>query len=430
VRSSWKLAWRRILRGTSNRRSNRHALQELSRSLALIVDREAIEASVAARIRELFDPERLIILKPDEVTANFIPGFSFGLDPAGLAGWQLLARGKLPRWLLANETCLVLDRQPGVHEYLDPAERDVLDRLRLNVCAPMISLNRLTGILLLGSDRSGWGLDRGDFELLDLLASQASLAFENAALYRAQRERLVRLYQAERLAAVGQLAAGVAHEIRNPLTAIRSTMQYLLRDLDPAGPRHPLVAEILSEVDRINTIVGGLLILGRSGELRRSEMDLLATLRGAVQLVQARAAEQSVTIAGDLGGGPCLLLGDAGQLKQVFLNLMMNALQSMPQGGRITVSVGPWLPPAGAATHDWVEVRIEDNGPGIPPDQLRRVFERFYTTQREGTGLGLAICQGIVEQHEGEIHLDSEVGKGTTVSLRLPRIEGEPWPES
>lgn len=422
------------------RRTNRRAVQELSRSLALIVDREALEASVAARIRELFDPDRMAVLEPDLASGGFLPGFSFGLAEADLESLRVAARGKLARWLSVNQTCLVLDRQPGVHEYLDPAERDLLDRLRLNLCVPMVSLNRLTGILLLGSDRPRWVAGRGDLELLNLLASQASLAFENAALYRAQRERLDRLYRAERLAAVGQLAAGVAHEIRNPLTAIRSTMQYLLRGLDPDEPKHQLVEDLLSEVDRINSTVGGLLSLSRTGDLRKSETDLLEPLEKAVQLVQARAAEQGVEIQSDASGngagahgrgqGGLRVLADAGQLKQVFLNLLINALQSMPEGGRISVAVTPWSPQFGNARAPWVQVRIQDTGPGIPPEQVRRVFDPFYTTKHDGTGLGLAICHGIIEQHEGEIQLESEMGAGTIVWVRLPLSEGEPWPTS
>ncbi len=427
-----KLIFRGIFDRWRRRRANRRAVQELSRSLALIVDREALEASVAARIRELLDPDRMVILEPDRTEGAFLPGFSFGLAESELVGLQVPARGKLARWLSVNETCLILDRQPGVHEYLDPAERDLLDRLRLNVCVPMLSLNRLTGILLLGLGRPGGGLGRGDAELLNLLASQASLAFENAGLYRAQRERLDRLHRAERLAAVGQLAAGVAHEIRNPLTAIRSTMQYLLRDLDPGTPKHQLVEELLSEVDRINGTVGGLLSLSRSGEIRKSEVDLLTTLRKAVQLVQARAAEQGVEIRSDLAVESLRVLGDDGQLKQVFLNLLLNALQAMSNGGRISVTAHPWSPRSGLNPRDasWAEICIKDTGPGMPPDQLRRVFDPFFTTKRDGTGLGLAICHGIIEQHEGEIHLESEVGEGTTVAVRLPLAEGETWPTS
>ena len=152
----------------------------------------------------------------------------------------------------------------------------------------------------------------------------------------------------------------------------------------------------------------------------RVEIDLREPLGRAVQLVAARAAEQEVAIDSDLGGRALRVLGDAGQLQQVFLNLLLNAVQSMPGGGRIAVAAMPWPSLRDPEEARWAQVRIADTGAGIPPDQLRRVFDPFYTTKRDGTGLGLAICHGIVEQHEGEIQIDSEVGAGTTVSVRLP----------
>jgi signal transduction histidine kinase len=411
--------FQRLLDSFRRRRVDRRAVQELGRSLALIVDREALEASLAARIRELFDPERLIVLEP--VAVEFRPTLSFGVEESELEGVGVPGRGKLARWLTVNETSFVLDRQPGVFEYLDPEERELFRRLRLNVAVPMISLNRLTGILLLGFDGSLRRLARSDLELLGLLARQASLAFENTALYREQRERLDRLHRAERLASVGQLAAGVAHEIRNPLTAIRSTMQYLLQDFDTAEPKHQLVEELLSEVDRINNTVGSLLSLSRSGELRLVEIDVLDPLAKAVQLLRARAREQGVEIDASLPAEPVPALGDSGQLKQVFLNLLLNAIQSMPGGGLVRVTV---------ATEGRVEIRISDTGPGIPPDKLRQVFDPFYTTKSDGTGLGLAICHSIVEQHQGEIEIKSEEGSGTAVVVRLPPAGRQAWPTS
>ena len=419
---SRKLLFGGMLGRWRRRKIDRRTFQDLGRSLALIVDREALEASVAARIRELFDPDRLVILQPDAEGASFVPTFSTGLGSEDLAGLRIASRGKLARWLSVNETSLALDQRPGVYEYLDTGEKELLARLRLDLCVPMIHLNRLTGILLLGSDRKGWSPSRADIEMLDLLASQASLAFENAALYRAQSERLDRLHRAERLAAVGQLAAGLAHEIRNPLTAIRSTMQYLLKGLDPGEPRHELVEELLSEVDRINSTVSGLLSLSRSGELRLAEIDLLAPLSASVHLVQARADEQNVALEPGFGGEPLPVLGDGGQLKQVFLNLLLNALQATPEGGRITVTAGLWGPPGGGRAARWGQVRIADTAPGISQEELRRVFDPFFTTKRDGTGLGLAICHGIVEQHQGEIRLESEIGRGTTALVRLPLV--------
>lgn len=417
---SRRLPFDGILGRWRSRKVDRRAFQDLGRSLALIVDRDAIEASVAARVRELFAPDLLVILQPDSEGASFVPTFAQGLSLEALADAAVATRGKLARWLSVNETSLALHQQPGVFEYLETAEKELLTRLRLDVCVPMIHLNRLIGILLLGRDRERWSPSRTEIEMLDLLASQASLAFENAALYRAQSERLDRLHRAERLAAVGQLAAGLAHEIRNPLTAIRSTMQYLLKDLNPDEPRHQLVEELLSEVDRINSTVGGLLSLSRSGELRLAEIDLLAPLSASIHLVQARADEQNVILETSFGHDLLPVLGDAGQLKQVFLNLLLNALQSMPEGGRITLTAGLWSPPSGAGR--WAQVRMIDTGPGISADELRKVFDPFFTTKRDGTGLGLAICHGIVEQHQGEIRLESEVGRGTTALVRLPLV--------
>ncbi len=428
LKSRWPLfeglfgRWRR--RGV-----DRRAFQELGRALALIVDREALESSVAARLREMFDPDRIVFLEPDLGEAVFRPGFSFGIEDAALSGVEILGRGKLARWLKVNEISFVRDRQPGVFDYLDPVEQDLFRRLGIDVAVPMVSINRLTGILLLGCDRPGRWLVGRDLELLQLLSAQVSLAFENAALYRAQQDRLDRLHRAERLAAVGQLAAGVAHEIRNPLTAIRSTMQYLLHGFAPDEPHHELVAELLSEVDRINGTVGGLLSLGRPGELHLTEFDLIDPLSASVHLVQARATEQGVALEARLGSEPLRVRGDSGQLKQVFLNLLLNSLQSMPGGGRITVAAASWSPPSSPGAR-WAQVRIADTGPGIPPDQVRRVFDPFYTTKRDGTGLGLAICHGIVERHQGEIELESEEGRGTTASVRLPLVENAAWPTS
>lgn len=405
--------WRR-------RQVTQRAVQEFNRSLALIVDREALESSVSVRIRELFSPDRLLLLRPDEMRSDFVPSLSFGFSDTDLEGARISSRDKLARWLLVNETCLVLARQPEVFDYLDAPEKSFLVRLRLSLCVPLLSLNRLTGILLLGADRADWTVTRKDLELLGILAGQVSLALENADLYRDQRERLDRLHRAERLAAVGQLAAGIAHEIRNPLTAIRSTMQYLQKGFPPDEPKGELVAELLSEVDRINGTIGNLLTLSRSHELRMTELDLRESLDTLVTLMTAQAAEQGVEVTYDPGPAGLRLYGDSGALRQIFLNLLKNALEAMPGGGRLGIEVRAFLPQDVLSSARWVEISIRDTGPGIPEDQLRRVFDPFFTTKPEGTGLGLAISHGLVAQHQGEISFENGNGKGTVVRVRLP----------
>jgi len=407
------------LRSTRSTGSER-LLQDLNRSLSLIIDSEALEASIATRIGEIFDADRVAIFPLEPFRGLFVPGASVGFDRAALAGVALRQRGHLARWLLVNETCLIVPSAAGVYDYLDEPERVLLTALGVRVCAPLIAGNRLTGIMLLGSARSDWTLLPPEIERLLLVGGQAGLAIENARLYSEQRDRLKRLHRAERLAAAGELAAGVAHDIRNPLTAIRSTVQYLRQDYAESSPKRELVEGILSEVDRIDRTVAGLLSLSRPSRAALEPTDFGEAVRQSLVLVAAQAQKQDVTLEGSSETGRFRVMGDPGELKQLVVNLLMNALQATPPGGRVSVSateVGSHAPPGRG-----VQLTVEDTGAGIQPEHLERVFDPFFTTKREGTGLGLAICHGIVQRHEGEIDIASEAGRGTRVVVRLPLL--------
>jgi signal transduction histidine kinase len=307
-----------------------------------------------------------------------------------------------------------------VYDYLSGEEQAMLARLGVRICVPLISLNRLTGIIMLGSSRPDWELSAQEIELVQLLAGQAGLAFENSYLYHEQRDRLRRIYRAERLAAAGQLAAGVAHEIRNPLTAIRSTVQYVVQDYAEGSPKRALLQELLAEVDRIDRTVNGLLSLTRAKEFVPEPVDVLDVLEQSIVLVNAQAQRQGVRTERQHVSQEMRVVGDTSELKQVFLNLLLNALQAMPEGGLLRSCVEEWRSGMGAPSGRWVQIRISDSGVGIPADQIDKIFDPFFTTKREGTGLGLSVCHSIIHRHEGEIDVQSEVGKGTTVSVRLP----------
>jgi two-component system, NtrC family, sensor kinase len=400
--------------------SDRQGLKDFNRSLVLIVDPEALQASVAARVQELTGAGRLIILQLDADKQRLTPTFSVGAEQEAVAGLSFRRRGRLARWLLTNEACLVIPRAPGVAASLEETERRTLARLDIQVCVPLVSLNRLIGLILLGSGRSAWSLDADRIDLLQLMASQAGLAFENALLNREQRDRLRRLDRAERLAVAGQLAAGVAHEIRNPLTSIRSTVQYLLQDYSKDNPKRVFVEEVLSEVDRIDRTVGGLLSLTRAHEIEWSEVDLADLLDQTLVLVTAQAQRQGVAIGREPWDPSVAVRGDSMQLKQVCLNLLLNALQAMPDGGTLTVSLGRERSSLSDDGLIRALVRIADTGIGIPREHMDEVFDPFFTTKREGTGLGLSVSYWIVQRHDGELDLTSEPGRGTTVSVRLP----------
>ena len=399
----------------------RRAVQELRRSLALIVDREALETNVASHVRELFNPDLLVILQLDPTTSDHRLSFCSGIRREQLDNMALATDGRLAQWFRVNETCLVVGRDRGVINYLDRDERQLLERMQARICAPLLARNHLLGVLILGSARP-WRPGRRDAELLLQLANQASLAFQNAALYRDLRKRLDRLHRADRLAAVGQLAAGVAHEVSNPLTIIRSTMQYLGGSgvADPSARQS--IADLIDEVDRIDQIVGNLLSLARPSHFQPEEVDLAELVQDTLRLIEAQARQQTVRLERRLES-PINLKADAAQLRQLLLNLVLNALQAMPDGGKITVSAQrEQIEPASTTAKSRAQIRLEiaDDGPGIAADQIKSVFDPFFTTKREGTGLGLAICHAIVQRHEGEIEIDSTVGQGTTVSIALP----------
>ncbi len=383
----------------------------------MIADPESLHGSVAARLQELFGADRLAILMLPRDRSSFTLAYASGIDSEALGGLHLDRRGPLARWLEVNEASLVLGRDRGPFESLEPDVRQHLLRLRIAVCAPLMSLNRLSGVILLGSSDPQWELTQAELDLLGSLAAQAGLAFENALLNQEQRDRLRRLYTAERLAAVGQLAATVAHEIRNPLTAIRSTIQYISSDYPESTPKKKLVEELIAEVDRIDRILTGLLTLTRSGEPQLSRTDAVELVEQSLMLITAQAERQGVRIERHCSQSHLPIMADAGQLKQVCLNVLLNALQAMPAGGALTVGIGPATSPSG---HMCVQLRFSDNGSGISADDLERIFDPFFTTRKDGTGLGLSISHGIVKQHDGEIDVRSEPGKGTVVSLRLP----------
>jgi two-component system, NtrC family, sensor kinase len=412
-----------------DRRTDRAAVYELVRSLSLLVDPDALLEKVGEGLRHLFRADLVLVLLREVEQGDFTPCYSLGYDSRVLAGVGMSGRGRLARRFGGDTHCLDLADRLELQEHIDPAEQELLARLKVQLCLPLVSLGRLIGMILLGSTDSAWHLARESRELLEILGAQVALALENAVLHSRQSDRLRRLYRAERLATAGRLAASVAHEIRNPLTVISSTVEYILRGISEDDPRRGLTEAVLHEVARINRTVEGLLSLGRVREVRESEVDLLKPLEQARLLVEGQARAKGVRLDNHYGRR-LMVYGDADQLQQVFLNLLLNALEATDPGGRIAIRVealeDPPCPTAGGPVQGRsrrVQVEISDTGRGIKRADLDRIFEPFFTTRSDGSGLGLAICQSIVERHEGEIDIRSKPGQGTTVRVCLPRLD-------
>jgi signal transduction histidine kinase len=232
---------------------------------------------------------------------------------------------------------------------------------------------------------------------------------------RREQERLRdELRRSERLAALGTLLAGVAHEVRNPLAGIRSTVQ--LWERLPETARSPdSMAAVIQAVDRLNEIVSRLLYFARADTSERQPVSVNDAITDTLNLLDAQAAGQGVVVQRDLAPDLPRVSGSAGALRQVFLNLATNALQAMPQGGTMRCST--------RVSNHKVEVTVADSGPGIPSEDRQHLFEPFFTTRHEGTGLGLALCREIVTQHEGQIEVESSEGQGVAVRIWLPVLD-------
>lgn len=402
-------------------RKTRQIIHDFNRSISLIADIDALIPSIVDRVKEMFGTDRVILLHTYPDSNVFSLSFSSGYDPETLTGLRLTQRDRLAKWLLANETALVVERDQDVMGYLSAAERETLERLDVRICAPMLALNRLTGMMLLSSTKKDWLLSEEELSLMLMLLTQASIAFESAYLSQIQRDRMRRLYRAERLATVGELAASVAHEIRNPMTAIRSTVQYLLQEFDGANPKRELVQGVITEVDRIDRIVDGLLSLTRRSEFNPCRISLSELIRPLLLLIRAQAQEQAITIIWEEPAQEVYVMADAQQLKQLALNLVMNAMQAMPNGGRLQIDLNVRSQTLGShVENDWAVISISDTGCGIPPEILDRVFDPFFTTKPGGTGLGLSTCYAIAKQHDGDLEIVSQATEGATVCVRLP----------
>ncbi len=248
---------------------------------------------------------------------------------------------------------------------------------------------------------------RSSDEIGQLAAAFNAMAAE---LKRAQDD----LLGAAKFAFVGEVAAGVAHEVRTPLGILRSSAQMLGRSLPSTQPQSvELVEMIVEEVDRLDRVVAGLLELARPREILVEPTPLAPVLARALDFVEGQAREKDIHLRRIFDAAPCPALCDPEQIYQVALNLIVNALQILPRGGGITVRTVP--------RHDGhVGFEVTDDGPGIPPELRERVFTPFFTMREGGTGLGLALVQRVVRAHQGMVTLASTVGRGTTFRVVLP----------
>lgn len=220
------------------------------------------------------------------------------------------------------------------------------------------------------------------------------------------------LRNAERLSTLGEMAAVLAHEIRNPLGSIRGTAEILRDDFPPDSPKYEFIDIQIRETERLNRVVEDFLRMSKPQVMEKISCDIINELQTVISLVADDAAQRHITVKFNAPDTLPLFIGDGEKLRQAFLNIVINALQATPSGGRVTITVD--------ASTSSLEVSFIDSGSGIAPEDALHIFEPFYTTKIEGTGLGLPITKKIIEGHGGTIQLDCLDGNGTAVNIILP----------
>jgi len=225
---------------------------------------------------------------------------------------------------------------------------------------------------------------------------------------------LERATQRETLAALGEYAASIAHEVRNPITSVRLDLERAADRLEAEDPSSVLVRRAIAELDRLDTSVSGALGLARSGRLDLAEIDLREPIEAAMYASQPRFADRQATVQpdGEWPDEPMVVCADAGAVEQLVLNLLLNAADALGEGGQARVGI--------QETGEAIRITVRDDGEGMPPDRLARVFEPLFSTRPEGTGLGLPIARRIARAHGGELRLESGPGSGTVAIVTLP----------
>ncbi len=293
----------------------------------------------------------------------------------------------------------------------------MLTEWKADVCAPIMTQDRLVSFLLVGQKRNRDAFSTEDIRLLSTLGAEVAVALENARLYEELRSSQVMLARTDRLAAVGTLAAGIAHEIRNPLVTVQTFVQLLPEQIDDPEFRTTFLDLTNSELARVSTLINDLLSFSRPSPATLDEASINELGEQIVRLLAGQAKKSGVTLSAQLTLENPTCVVDRGQMKQVFMNLVMNALQATPAGGSVTLSTHLLH---GGDGKDYCVIEVQDTGSGISAENKEQIFDPFFTTKDTGVGLGLFITHQIIREHGGSITVESEVGKGTRFVIHLP----------
>jgi len=408
----------------ANRRLRRkifdhYTVFEISRHLSSMLDTESLIDAILLTCLGQMGAESAVIYLADSDLQYFTNPHSKGIELEGLTDIKINYKSKLVKALL-NSGKPMTSIELLNHIKDNKNVKELQKFIDIKLAAPLIMKDRLLGILFLPAKISEADYYDSDLEFLSLLMNQLSVALENAQLYQREREIIEKLQttqrllvETEKMAALGKLSASIAHEVNNPLGIISNYLQILSIRKVPDDVYANYIKILKEEVDRIAGIVRQLLAFYRHHQEQITEVDINLVIAESLALLSHQLSTSNIKVYLDIKKNLPKIPGSTEKLKQVFLNLIMNARDFMPGGGRLDINA--------RTKGNSIEIDINDTGTGIDDNNLTEIFEPFFTTKgKEGTGLGLAVCYGIMQWHQGTITASNNERGGAKFILTLP----------
>jgi signal transduction histidine kinase len=394
----------------------RTVLDAFTRSIVSILDRDKLVHELTTTLSETLRLDCIAIALADESKRAFVLQESIGRPPENA---ELQEDDEFIVVLGRRQESTLKEELEASEDRTDRYVAEVCRRNGWEVCIPLTVGGKLIGFIALGRKRNREAYFAEDLDLLSTLAASTSVALENARLYDELKKSQDIIRRADRLSALGTLAAGIAHEVRNPLVSIQTFFQLAPDRLDEEEFRTTFLSMAASEVKRISDLITELLSFARSPTRSLGSVSLNELGERVVTLLDPEARKHKVELRRQFSPNLSAVLADADQVKQVLINLVLNAIQATQAGGQVSVTTRATQ----RGTSMFGQIEIRDTGVGIPKEQLADIFNPFFTTKDKGTGLGLAIAHQIIMEHGGFNSVDSNEGVGTTFLVDLPAYE-------
>jgi len=396
-------------------------LTDLSKEIVTIIDLDSLCRKIVDTISTTMGIEKALIFLFDDEKKNYMcheAKTDSDFVELPIHSSILSLHDPVILWLQRQKNILI--REEWTKRKKTPELRDATNQMReldVEVCVPLMSKGRLIGVLVLGRKTDSKMYSHEDVDVLEAIASGTAIAVENAKLYDDLKKQKAVMRRADRLASLGTLTAGLAHEIRNPLVAIKTLTQLLPERIDDEEFRRDFLAVASGEVDRISSLVNELLEFARPAEPHLQHEDIHEIMDGMILLVSTEVKKRNIAIMTRYEENLPLVPVDREQIKQVFLNLLLNAIEASDEEGQVRVVIRTFQK---GKDHRVLQTEISDTGCGIREDHLEQIFTPFFTTKDKGSGLGLSISNQIIQEHGGTITVESRLGEGSSFFLNLP----------